>query len=166
MKTLNRSQQNLLKTFHLIASSIWMVCVITMTLLPYIAKDITNGDELYMYNLIYHFIDIYIVTPAAIVTLITGLIYSIYTKWGFFKHGWLIYKWIVTFVVIIAGTFYLGPMVTEMLEITNIKRIEALNDPYYQYGVTVGIWSSIFITTSLIIAVVVSVYKPWKNIGK
>jgi uncharacterized membrane protein len=166
MKTLNRSQQNFLKTIHLISASTWMTCIIVITLMPHIAKSITNGDELYMYNRIFHFIDMKMVTPAAVTTLITGLIYSIFTKWGFFKHGWLIYKWVITLGLILVGTFYLGPMVTNMLEISEIKRIAALEDPYYQYGLAVGSWVSILNTSLLIIAVIVSVYKPWKNVKK
>jgi uncharacterized membrane protein len=166
MKTLTRSQQKILKTIHLISAAIWMACVIIITLLPYISKNITNGDELYMYNRIFHFIDMKMVTPSAVMTLITGLIYSIFTKWGFFQHGWLIYKWVITLGLILAGTFYLGPMVTTMLEISDIKRIAALEDPYYLYGLALGSWVSILNTSLLIIAVIVSVYKPWKNIKK
>lgn len=166
MKTLNHAQQKLLKSFHLISASIWMTGVVTLTLMPFVSKNITMGDELYMYDRIYHFIDMNILTPAAIFTLITGLIYSVFTKWGFFKHGWLIYKWITTLAIILTGTFYLGPMVTKMLEIVDIKRIAALEDPYYAAGLTIGSWASILNAILLITAVVVSVYKPWKNIKK
>ena len=166
MKSLNRSQQNLLKTFHLISAGIWMTGVIILMLMPLISKNITIGDELYMYDRIYHFIDINILTPAAVFTLITGLIFSVFTKWGFFKHGWLIYKWAITVVIILTGTFYLGPMVTNMLEVSNVQRISALGDPYYQTGLVIGFWASIINSILLIIAVVVSVYKPWKNISK
>ncbi len=88
-----------------------------LLVIPIIARYIGTGEELYMYNLMYHFIDMYILTPAAIATLLTGLIYSLFTKWGFFKHGWLVYKWLVTLAIIILGTFYLGPMTTKMLAI-------------------------------------------------
>lgn len=143
-----------------------MTGVIILTLMPFVSKNITSGDELYMYDRIYHFIDMMILTPAAILTLISGLIFSIFTKWGFFKHGWLIYKWAITIVIIVTGTIYLGPMVTEMLNISDIKRIAALEDPYYQSGLITGLWASITNTTLLIIAVAVSVYKPWRNIKK
>ncbi len=143
-----------------------MTGVVTLMLMPFISKNITIGDELYMYDRIYLFIDMKILTPAAVFTLITGLIFSVFTKWGFFKHGWLIYKWTITICIIVAGTFYLGPMTTEMLNISDVKRIAALEDPYYQSGLITGLWASIINTTLLIIAVAVSVYKPWKNIYK
>ena len=119
-----------------------------------------------MYNAMYHFIDMFLLTPAAILTLVTGLIYSVFTKWGFFKHGWLIYKWVVTLLITVTGTLYLGPMVTKLLEIADSKRIGALQDGYYLYGETVGLYAAIINSILLIIAVIFSVYKPWKNIRK
>ncbi|MFW2367410.1 MAG: hypothetical protein ACN4GW_13410 [Desulforhopalus sp.] len=166
MKKLSMSGQKFLKAIHLIAVGLWLSCVIVLLVMPVIARQIVTGEELYMYNIVYHFIDMYILTPAAIVTLCTGIVYSLFTKWGFFKHGWLVYKWIATLAIIISGTFYLGPMVTKMLAITDLKRLGALSDTYYLQGVTVGIWAAIINTLLLLVAVFFSVYKPWKNIKK
>ena len=91
-----------------------------------------------MYNLVYHFIDIFILTPVAVITLLTGLMYSLCTRWGFFQHGWIIYKWIITLFIIVTGTFYLGPMVEKLLEISAVKRITALQDQYYMQGEAIG----------------------------
>jgi len=166
MQKLTISHQKLLKVIHLISVSIWLSSVVTLMLIPIISKKITLGGEIYMYNLAYHFIDMFILTPAAILTLLTGLIYSLFTKWGFFRHGWVIYKWIVTLLIIITGTFYLGPMVTKLLEIADIKRIAALQDQFYTQGEVIGLYAAIVNSSLLIIAVIFSVYKPWKNIRK
>lgn len=166
MKKLSISGQKFLKAIHLVAVGLWLSCVFVLLVMPLMARQITTGEELYMYNLIYHFIDMYILTPAAVVTLLTGIVYSLFTKWGFFKHGWLVYKWIVTLAIILTGTFYLGPMVTKMLAITDLQRFDALSDVYYLHGVTVGIWAAIINTILLLVAVFFSVYKPWKNINK
>ncbi len=165
MKKMTVFQQKLLKVFHLITASLWLSSVIALALLPIISSPTATGDEIYMYNLTYHFIDMFILTPAALVTLITGLIYSLFTTWGFFRHGWIVYKWIVSLLIIITGTFYFGPMVTELLEIADTKRIAALQDQYYMQGHTVGLYAAIVNTSLLVVAVIVSVYKPWKNIG-
>ena len=163
MKTMSRSQQNMLKSVHLIAAGLWLSSVIIIAMMPHVSRDITSGDALYMYNQIFHFIDMKILTPAAIVTLITGLLYSLFTRWGFFKHGWLIYKWMVTLAIILSGTFYLGPMVTQSLEISDLTRMAALRDPVYLHNATVGAWASVINTFLLGLAVVFSVYKPWKK---
>ena len=166
MKKLTISQQKLLKAIHLVSVSLWLSSVVILMLLPIISKKITLGDELYMYNRAYHFIDMLILTPAAMLTLITGLIYSLFTKWGFFRHGWIVYKWFVTLFIIITGTVYLGPMVTKLLEISDVKRIAALQDQYYIQGEIIGQYAAIINSSLLIIAVFLSVYKPWKNVKK
>jgi len=166
MKKLTISQQKPLKAIHLISVSLWLSSVVTLMLLPIVSKNITLGDELYMYNLAYHFIDMFILTPAAIITFLTGLIYSLFTKWGFFRHGWMIYKWFVTLLIIITGTFYLGPMVTKLLEISEVKRIAALQDQYYLQGEIVGQYAAIINSSLLVIAVFFSIFKPWKNFRK
>ena len=164
MKKMSVSQQKLLKAIHLIFAGIWFSSVILIILLPLVSKKLTTGDELYMYNVIYHYIDMYVLTPACIATLLTGLIYSIFTKWGFIKHGWIIYKWVVTLLLAIIGTFYLGPMVAKILDIADVKRLAALQDQYYQQGGVIGIWAGVISSSLLIIAVFLSVYKPWKNL--
>jgi hypothetical protein len=166
MNKLTTSQQKILKPIHLISAGLWLSSVLILMLLPIISINITTGDELYFYNLVYYFIDMFILTPAAIFTLLTGLIYSLFTNWGFFRHGWLVYKWVVTLLIILIGTFYLAPLVTNSLEIANIKRLASLQDPNYTHGEIVGIYAAIINSLLLIIAVFFSVYKPWKNINK
>ena len=164
MKKMTLSQQKLLKVFHLVTAALWLSCVIVLALLPIISSPTASDDEIYMYNLAYHFIDMFILTPASLLTLFTGLLYSLFTKWGFFRHGWLVYKWIATLFIITTGTFYLGPMVTELLEIADTKRVAALQDQYYMQGQTIGLYAAIINSLLLVFAVLVSVYKPWKNL--
>jgi hypothetical protein len=166
LKTLTLSQQKVLKSLHLISASLWLSCVVILMLLPILTHKITSGDGLYIYNLVYHFIDIFLLTPVAIITLCTGLIYSLCTKWGFFQHGWIICKWIITLVIIITGIFYLGPMVGKMLEISDVKRLAAFQDQYYLHGETIGLYAAIINSVLLILAVIFSVYKPWRNIRR
>nr|MEE4268843.1 hypothetical protein [Candidatus Krumholzibacteria bacterium] len=126
MKKLSASNQKWLKGIHLVVAGLWLSCVILLLLLPLVGRKITGGDELYMYTHIYHFVDIYVLSPAATATLLTGLAFSLFTRWGFFRHGWLIYKWMATVAIILVGTFYLGPMATTMLGIAEAKRAAAL----------------------------------------
>lgn len=166
MKQLSITGQKTLKFVHITFASLWLSSVIILAVLPFLFSKITDGGELYMYTLVYFVIDMFVLTPAASITLITGFIYSVFTKWGFVKHGWLIYKWIITLAIIIAGTFYLGPMVENFLEIADIKRIGALQDAYYMKANSIGLWAAIINTLLLVGAVAVSIYKPWKNIRR
>ena len=66
--------------------------------------------------------------------LITGLIYSSFSNWGFFKHTWLILKWIITVAAILFGTFFLGPWETTMMEISGKLGMSSLSDQTYLYN--------------------------------
>ncbi|MBF0315568.1 MAG: hypothetical protein HQK50_18145 [Oligoflexia bacterium] len=160
MKKLTFNQQRTLKTFHLIFAGVWLTCVFLLLCLPFVVTNFSSGDDLYLYNKIYHFIDLAVLSPSAAGTLLTGLLYSLLTPWGFFKHGWLIYKWIITLLVIGVGTFYLGPMVSKLLLIAGEKKFLAIQDEYYIESQLIGIWAAIINSILLIIAVVVSVFKP------
>lgn len=164
--TLSSQHQKLLKVFHLVFVSLWFSSVITMTAITVLSDGLTNGDEFYMLNAIYHFIDFKILTPGAIGTFLTGLIYALFTKWGFFRHGWLIYKWIVTLALILIGTFYLGPMTTEMVDISNELRLAALTNQDFLSRWQIGLWAVFINGTLLLIAFIVSTLKPWKNTRK
>ena len=68
--------------------------------------------------------------------------------------------------IIVTGTFYLGPMVTKLLAISDANRMGALQDPYYLQGEKISLYFAVANSIMLILAVIFSVYKPWKNIRK
>lgn len=163
---LSANNQKILKIIHLLFASIWFSSILTMTTITILADGLTDGGEFYMLINIYHFIDFIILTPAAVGVLVTGFVYSIFTRWGFFKHGWLIYKWITTIILVAAGTFYLGPMTTEMLNISEELRITALGNEEFLSRWQIGFWAGVINTAMLLIAFILSTLKPWKNIKK
>jgi len=166
MPKLTVKQQKLLKAFHLISVAVWFTSVITMSAITTLADGLEDGGAFAMVHQIYHFVDFKLLTPAAVLTLLTGLVYSMFTRWGFFKHGWLIYKWIITVGIIVWGTVHLGPMCTEIMETTARLQLGALNDPNYLAHWRLGFWAGISNAVLLFGAVIVSTLKPWKNIRK
>ncbi len=164
--TLSVNQQKVLKIFHLLFASLWFASVVTMTSLTALVNGLDNGDQFYMLTRIYHFIDFKILTPAAIGTLLTGLTYSLLTKWGFFKHGWLVYKWILTVALILIGTFYLGPMTDKIVGLSSELRLVALSNELFLSKWNIALWAGWINGLLLLIAFVVSTLKPWKNIRK
>lgn len=162
--TLSSNQQKILKVVHLLCVSVWFSSILIMTGMTVLADGLSDDGEFFMLNVIYHFIDFKILTPAAIGTFLTGLIYALFTRWGFFKHGWLIYKWIVTLALIVLGTFYLGPMTTEMVDIAAELKLAALNNEEFLSRWQLCLWAGFINGALLISAFIVSTLKPWKNI--
>jgi hypothetical protein len=64
-------------------------------------------------------------------TAITGLLYSLLTPWGFFRHRWLLAKWAIALFCVLSGALWLGPSETAMLEISGRLGGAALSDAGY-----------------------------------
>lgn len=164
MQTLKPRGLRWLKGFHLIAVSCWVGGAVALTMLYFLKGDITDGDVLYGINKSIHHVDMTIVViPGAFGCLVTGFVYSLFSDWGFFRHTWLIFKWIVTILAILFGTFFLGPWETGMMEISGRIGISSLSDPAYLYNEKMNLIFGTIQTLVLVITVFVSVFKPWKS---
>jgi len=163
MKQFNVIQQKWLKSFHLLFAAVWLTCGTVMLSFTQVASSLNNADQLYMLNYLTDFIDMKILVPAAMLTLLTGLLYGIYTKWGFFKHRWLVFKWIVTVSIIVIGTIFTGPWIAEMTAMSKSDGMAVLQNSHYQAisrsQLTVGLCMNI----TLIFTLFISVFKPWKG---
>ena len=40
-----------------------------------------------------------VVMPAAIFTIVQGVVYGSFTNWGFFKYKWILFKWVLAVLV-------------------------------------------------------------------
>jgi hypothetical protein len=163
MQKLSAPQQKTLKSLHIIVSGLWLSSVLLLALLPLVPIDEASGEGIYTYRLIFHFIDTYVLTAAVLMTLLSGLLYSMLTRWGFFRSGWLVYKWIVTLGLVLVGTFYLGPLSTRLLEIAAEERLSALQNPIYISGDAVLLAAAVINSLLLALAILFSVFKPWNR---
>jgi uncharacterized membrane protein len=101
MEKFDTNGVKILKIFHLIFSMMWVVGVMAMGILS--LQKAQSGDELYMILHISRVIDDTLVIPGAVCTVITAILYGVFTNWGFFKHKWIIVKWVLSLLIIIAG---------------------------------------------------------------
>jgi len=161
MKNLTTRGVKILKICHLIFVMIWVVGVIAMALISFLKAQ--SGDELFMTLYITRIIDDFLVIPGAVLTVITAIVYGTYTNWGFFKHRWIIVKWIVSILVIIVGTFYFSPILDDCLNIADQTRDAALNNPIIISNIHITSIGACIQASMLIILVVISVLKPWKT---
>jgi uncharacterized membrane protein len=153
-----------LKGFHLIAVSCWIGGAVALLFLYFLQNRAADGDVLYGINQSIHHVDmVVVVIPGAFGCLITGLLYSAFSNWGFFKHTWLTFKWIVTIAAILFGTFFLGPWETTMMEISGNLGMSSLYDPSYLYSQKMGLIFGGIQCAVLMITVFISIFKPWKK---
>ncbi len=125
-----------------------------------------SEGTLYGINLASHFIDTVVVAACgALGCLITGLLYGVFTNWGFFKYKWIILKWALTAFSLTSAMLFLGPGEGAMLELSRELGNTALhNDSYLAVKASHLFWSILQIT-SLSLMIILSVFKPWGKRG-
>ena len=162
MKKLGTKGTKVLKTLHLIFAMLWTSGGIAMILITFLS-DAKSQDELLIKNGILLMIDNWLIIVSAIATFIIGIIYGVYTNWGFFKYKWITVKWIVTVIQMVYGTFVYHPSLTQNIEIINKLGAAATQDETFLSNLTLMQISGFFQSGLLLILIVISVFKPWKT---
>lgn len=160
---ISANAQRILKILHLLAVCFWVGGSLSELLLLYASSTAHNSDELFGILLSSRFVSVYVVVYlGAFSSFFTGLAYSLCTKRGFFRHKWIVIKWVSTVALMLMGGFYLGPRAVEMLEAAQRLGLEAYSDAGYQ-----TLWDKLLIyqivhMVLLIVLTVISVFKPWE----
>ncbi|MFC1669669.1 hypothetical protein ACFL20_04700 [Spirochaetota bacterium] len=163
MKKFGPAGNRYLKMIHIFFISLWVGGGFALVLLFYISNP-GGGDEIYATYAAMKIIDDFIIIPGAMGNLITGLVYGIWTKWGFFKHWWVTVKWIMTVLQILFGTFFLGPWLNNNTALADLKRIAVLKNPDFLYNNSMtGIWGPVQVAM-LLVMIIISVKKPWRKL--
>lgn len=163
MGNLNARGQRILKIFHLICAGLWIGGAVALNLMIAALGPARSGAELLGYDVARKFVDDLIIIPGAMGCLLSGLLISILTPWGFFKHRWVTVKWILTVACILFGTFVLGPMINGQPPISLALGLEALADPVYTANRDHNLLWGILQALLIFFMVVISVLKPWKK---
>ena len=101
-----------LKVVHIVCAIVWFGSAVSMNLLRHLVGNLDAAGMYWMAEIL-EAIDMKILVPGAVGCLLTGIVYGLFTTWGFFKHRWLTVKWVLTLFMILFGTFYMGPLVKE-----------------------------------------------------
>ena len=162
MKHLGLKGRQWLKFFHILFAALWVGGGVSLILMQ-ATLSTTQAGALHGVDLAMKFIDDFIIIPGAVGSLLTGLLYSLFTNWGFFKHRWVTVKWIINVGGVIFGTFWLGPWLNGLPPISAELGLKALSDPVYLHNKTMNMWFGPIQVATIIFAVWLSVLKPWKK---
>lgn len=162
MASIGARGQKWLKCFHILFACLWVGGALALFTMANIMRGSDPG-ALYGADVAVKFVDDIIVVPGAIGLLLTGLLYSIFTKWGWFRHRWITVKWAVNLFGIILGTFWLGPWVNSLPVISKIEGDRALSNPLYLHNSTMMRGWGAFLLATILLALFASTLKPWKK---
>jgi hypothetical protein len=165
MKKLGLTGKAWLKGIHISLACVWIGAAASMILLNFVRGHISTGDELWAVNASIKLIDDYLIIPSAIGCLITGILFSCFTNWGFFKFNWIIVKYVINIAAILFGTFFLGPWVNGMEAISEVERLAALQNTTYLGYQKMNLYFGSLQAFLLIVAAIISVFKPWGKRG-
>ena len=164
MIQLNASGMKILKFFHIIFSTFWAGAVFCLFVGFMVCK---YQDEKFITEMIkgVDIYDKYIIIPSMFGLLITGLIYSIFTAWGFIKYYWIIIKWIMTIAFVYIGANTADNFIIELLTIISGNNFSK-NDPDFLKALSnVQQVFGVMILMFLLI-VLISIFKPFGKIKK
>jgi hypothetical protein len=122
-----------------------------------------SGEELHGILSTLDFIDLCVLVPGALGTLLTGLIYSTATDWGWFRHRWVTVKWIICLYGMCFGTYPLGPWLSGLARIAGEKGLSAFADPVFLSNRTLLMIFGPFQAATLVFAFYLSFLRPWKR---
>ena len=162
MKKFSAKGQKWLKCFHILFASLWVGGAIAITLMSFTMKA-TDGMQLYGIDLSKKFVDDFIIIPGGVGSFLTGLMYSIFTNWGWFKHKWITTKWAINLFGLIFGTFWLGPWLNGMPPISKMEGLAAQANPVYTHNMNMLYLWGTFQLATVLFALFISVLKPWKR---
>ena len=94
MAKIGRQGRLWLRTFHIFFMALWIGVAASETFILLFTGNVTDGSKLNVYFSIVPQLDSVLV-PAAIGTVITGVLLAWLTPWGIFKYKWVIYKEVI-----------------------------------------------------------------------
>ena len=162
VKKLHPQAVKILKTVHILCGFSWTIGALALCLLLFITYP-QSGDELYMRSRMLQIVDDYFIVWGATGALITGLIYSVWTNWGFFKHTWIIVKWILILLQILTGMFVIATPLNDNVILAEQLRDVALTNPVFTGNIQTTQIAGTVQTLFLLFVIVISVQKPWKK---
>lgn len=162
MKKLSFKGSRYLKFIHLIFAILWIGGVLALVVVLIFTTP-TTQEGLYIRSRCVKLIDDIIVIPGGIGSLLTGIAYGVWSKWGFFKHRWITVKWILTIGLATLGGVALGKWVND-----NVYSIEGINEymatrTEFNRNVELTIFWGTFQLLSLLVVLWISILKPWKK---
>ncbi|WP_202079823.1 hypothetical protein [Caldalkalibacillus salinus] len=161
MQNIGLRARKLLLTLHILFASIMFGVTVVFLILSIAAAASSDRDILMAAYTSMHLLAKTSVRASTIGTVITGVLLSVVTHWGFFRYHWLILKEGLTVLSIGLGMVGIYVWSLNGLTIVESQGIGALENPEFLVNRTylfIGIGLQL---VSLIAIFLLSVLKPW-----
>jgi uncharacterized membrane protein len=162
MAKIGRKGRLWLRSFHIFFMVLWIGAVVSQVVILLFSGSAKSDGALQAFNAVPQILNI-LTGPGCLGTIVTGVLLSWLTPWGFFKHKWIIYTMVVVVLDLVVAQIFGEPVVNKMAALAEAEGLSALQNPEY-----VSAWNRLVILSSvtsllLISAAFVSVIKPWRK---
>lgn len=161
---ISNNAQKILKVLHLLAVSYWIGGALAVITLLFVSDTAESSGELTGLLRSSRFISVFVIVYfGALGSFFTGVAYSLCTSRGFFRHRWVILKWLITILCMIMGTYFLSPWNERMMELAHNFGLDAIDMEEYILLRARHIVIQLFEMLLFITAIALSVFKPWEK---
>ncbi len=153
---LSTTSKRILLILHIALNAVWMGGIAAILFLVPTRGDADTGLDRALF-----LINDLAVMNIGFGVILTGLLFSLFTKWGFFDFPWVILKWLGLIVIFVEITFYLAPAVNGMAALSDLHGPAALQHDEYNLYRGQTIRTATFLLVLQVVLVALSVFKPW-----
>lgn len=162
MARIGRKGRLWLRAFHIFFVGLWIGAIISQVVILAFTGLAKSDDGLQAMYLIPEILNV-ATGPGAFGTIITGVLLSWLTPWGFFKHKWVMYTMAMVVIDLLIAFILSDPLISKLSALVAAEGVAALQNPEY-----ISTWTRFIIIAAvcplfLISAVFVSVIKPWRK---
>ena len=140
---------------HILSASVWLGAVVCVGYLAIVCFSYESQSDFITFASLIVNIYSMVVKPICLFILLQGIFYGFFTNWGFIKHKWVLFKWI------------LWPFLMALTSGFTVKGLETIIDKVNKTGlIPDGKNMILYILLQfciLIIKFFVSVFKPFEK---
>jgi hypothetical protein len=152
--------RKLILTSHITFSVGWLGAVVVFLVLAFKGLTTTETQIAHAAFIAMEISTFFVIVPFCIASLLTGVVQSLGTKWGIFKHYWIVVKLVITVAMTALLILHLEPI----SQLANINGGESQPSATETKMVINLIKKSALALIALIGVTTISIYKPWGKI--
>lgn len=157
------NQLKLVKALHLLACVCWVGGAFALMALAGLREARVENSDIAgaaVINMCIFYVDVCVVVPGVVGCIVTGLLYAVYTPFGFFKYFWIIYKWIICLNAFCWGMLFLGPWSDELFRLSVEYGFYDVLELIHECVMPQTSWGGFAQFLMLTSVVAISVYRP------
>ncbi|GAA0550029.1 hypothetical protein [Chitinophaga japonensis] len=161
----NPAGARLLKAVHIFCTTLWIGGLLTFLPLVY-NMPLTDTAATRITYLNMRSIAWNVIGWGGITSFVTGLLNSLLTSWGLFRHTWIRVKLVSVIGMILFGMFYSEQRMLDNISILESRPQQALTDPVFLHNHQALMYVVPLQLLGFFLIVLISVIKPWMQQGR